>query len=67
LKILNERTFQIRVQVVLHEDVEGLDNDDAMGRLWRRERVAGNVDLSVASSSELLVNIVSPVKPAIDQ
>jgi hypothetical protein len=64
LKIFDERSFEIGVEVVLQKNVQSLDNDRAMRRLPRKG-VVGREDLGIAAAAKTLFNVVSSVKPAI--
>ena len=52
LKIFDQCSFQIGIQVVLKKDVKGLDNDLTVRRLRRCEHVAGKVNFRVTAASK---------------
>ena len=65
LKILDQRAFEVGVEVILKKDVQGLDHNGAVRRLWRRERVPGDKYFSITAAAESVADIVSLVQPAV--
>jgi hypothetical protein len=65
LKVLDQRSFEIVVEIVLEKDIKCLYDDIAVRGTMRRENIPRKVDLCVTASSKLLANIVSPVEAAI--
>jgi hypothetical protein len=65
LKVLDQGAFKIVIQIVLEENIQGLDNNSVVGRIWRGENVARDVNLGVASAAELFDNVIPLVQPAV--
>src|ERR1043166_1949230 len=66
LEILDQRPLQIVVKIVLEKDIQGLYHDLLMRRLKRCKDIVGEIDLGIAASAKLLVNIVSAVESAVN-
>jgi hypothetical protein len=65
LKVLDERSFKVFVQIILKKNVQRLNNNQAVRRFWRRENVASNEYFGIASASELVDDIVPLVQQAV--
>lgn len=65
LKILDERSFEIKVDVFLKENIEGFDNDRAVRRPRGSKRITSREDLRITSLSEPFAYVIAPVKPGI--
>jgi hypothetical protein len=65
LKILDKGSLQVRVEVILEKDIQGLDHDILVRRLRRGKDIAGQNDLGITSPPELLANVVSLVQSAV--
>ena len=65
LKILDESSLKVRVEIVLKKHVERLDNDLAVRRLGRSEYVAGEKNFGITAAPELVANVISLIEPAI--
>ena len=63
LKILDKRPLEIRVEVILQENVQGLYHDEIVRRIRRGKDIPGQKDLGVASLPKPLLNVVSFVQP----
>lgn len=65
LKVLNQRSLEIRVQIVLQKDIEGFNDDVAVRRLRRCQDVAGKKNLRVAAPAEQLTDVIPFIKAAV--
>jgi hypothetical protein len=65
LKVLDQCSFQVFIQIVLEKDVERFYDNRAVSRLGRGYNVTREIDLGVAAAAELLPDIVPFVQPAI--
>jgi hypothetical protein len=65
LEILHERSFKCIVEIVLKEDIQGLDDDVRMRRTRGSQNITGQVDLSVTAPAEPFVKIIPVVEPAV--
>jgi hypothetical protein len=65
LKILDQRPFEVIVEVVLQKDVQCFNDDGAVRRVWRCQHIASDKYLSIASAAELLDYVVTLVQSAI--
>src|SRR5204862_2338582 len=67
LKILDQGPLEIVIKIIMQEYVQRLDDDLAVGRLCRCERVTGEKDLGIAALPEPLANVISLIEPAVVQ
>src|SRR5258706_8975532 len=63
LKILDESSLKVGVEIVLKKHVERLDNDLAVRRLGRSEYIAGKKNFGITAESELVAYIISLIEP----
>src|SRR5215204_1228938 len=67
LKIFDERAFEVGVQIVLHKDVEGFDDDFFMRRLRGGDSVQRDVNFGIAATTEELFDVVASVQAAVNK
>ena len=65
LKILDQSSFKICIQIVLKKDVKGLYHDLAVIGLRRSQCVTRNKDLGITSPAEVFDHVITPIDPAI--
>ena len=64
LKILDQRPFEIRILITLKQDIECLDDHPAKAFVSRAQ-IAGRVNLSIASATEALLDIIAAIESAL--
>jgi hypothetical protein len=65
LEVLYQRSLEVGVEVVLHEDIQGLYDDLGVRRLRRSEPVRYDEYLGIAAASEPPYYVVSAVDSAV--
>ena len=63
LKILDQRSLQVGIEIILEEYIKCFYDDESVWRVMRRKHIAGQKDLGVAALPEPLLDVVSFVEP----
>ncbi len=64
LKILNQGAFQLGILIALKQNIKGLDHNIAKSFISRAQ-IARHVDLGIAAAAQTVVDIVTPIDPAL--